>query len=365
MNITINHQRRNLGVSYRDRWRRKKLATGSYSMKGGTGQHSYVQNSSLQKTHMFSIDHIWKFLQNLLINNPNTTIRIADLGCSVGSDCLTAVNDIIEAFQVYYNDKPSNDINTLFRLIPSKKHYFAAGVPGSFYGRLFPRASLHFVNSSTALHWLSRVPKEVGDINSSALNEGRIHYSNASNVILQAYSDQYVMDMEAFLRARGHDEIVSGGLMFILVPAITDETLVSQTSPGLLLHVLGSCLMEMAKMDIVDQAKVDSFNLPVYFTSPKQMKELVERTGCFTIKRLERLETVFPRASSGAQIISKHTRAIVEEIIKQHFGFSDNDLDKLFDLYSKRLVDSLSIFTKIEDTSFQMFLVLKAQRRYY
>lgn len=138
-------------------------------------------------------------------------------------------------------------------------------------------------------------------------------------MVFQAYSDQYVVDMEAFLRARGH-EIIPGGLMFILVPAITDETLVSQTSPGLLLHVLGSCLMEMAKLDIVDQAKVDSFNLPVYFTSPKQMKELVERTGCFTVKRLERLETVFPRASSGARIISNHTRAIVEEIIKHTLG---------------------------------------------
>ncbi|KAI3940179.1 hypothetical protein MKW92_019676 [Papaver armeniacum] len=355
-------------------------------MKGGTGQYSYVQNSALQRRGIGLSQGMIKEaiakefnVENQLMNNPNTTFRIVDLGCSVGSNSLISVNAIIEAmdlkfesyfqglqlkqtatpeFQVYFNDIASNDFNTLFRLIPLEKRYFAAGVPGSFYGRLFPRASLHFVISSTALHWLSRVPKEIGDINSSAWNKGRIHYSNASKEVLQAYSAQYAMDMEAFLLARGH-EIVSGGLMFILVPAIPDETLVSQTSPGLLLHVLGSCLMELAKMDIVDEAKVDSFNLPVYFTSPKQVKELVERSGCFTIERLERLETVFPRASTGAQIISNHTRAIVEEIIKQNFGFSDNDLDILFDLYSKRLVDSLSIFTKIEDASFQMFLVLK------
>ncbi|KAI3932736.1 hypothetical protein MKW92_028002 [Papaver armeniacum] len=339
-------------------------------MKGGTGQYSYVQNSALQRRGIGLSQGMIKEaiakefnVENQLMNNPNTTFRIVDLGCSVGSNSLISVNAIIEAmdlkfesyfqglqlkqtatpeFQVYFNDIASNDFNTLFRLIPLEKRYFAAGVPGSFYGRLFPRASIHFI----------------GDINSSAWNKGRIHYSNASKDVLQAYSAQYAMDMEAFLLARGH-EIVSGGLMFILVPAIPDETLVSQTSPGLLLHVLGSCLMELAKMDIVDQAKVDSFNLPVYFTSPKQVKELVERSGCFTTERLERLETVFPRASTGAQIISNHTRAIVEEIIKQNFGFSDNDLDILFDLYSKRLVDSLSIFTKIEDTSFQMFLVLK------
>ncbi|KAI3839139.1 hypothetical protein MKX03_032769 [Papaver bracteatum] len=349
-------------------------------MKGGTGRHSYVHNSSLgtQSLSPFSSRGIdlsqgmtkeaiaKEFnVENQLMNNPSATFRIVDLGCSVGPNCLIAINDIIEAidlkfksyfqglelkrnvtpeFQVYFNDKASNDFNTLFALIPLEKRYFASGVPGSFYGRLFPRSSIHFVNSFTALHWLSRVPKEAGDINSSAWNKGRIHYTNAPKEVFQDYSSQY---------------IVCGGLMFILVPAVPDETLVSQTSPGVLLDVLGSCLMEMEKMNIVDEAKVDSFNFPVYFTSPKQVKEVVERTGYFTAERLEKLETVFPQSSSVVQIISNHTRALVEEIIKQHFGLSDNALHKLFDLYSKKLVDSLSVFTESEDKSFQMFLVLK------
>ncbi|KAI3845181.1 hypothetical protein MKX03_024839 [Papaver bracteatum] len=364
----------------------EKSAIGSYSMKGGTGRHSYVHNSSLQRRGIDLSQGMTKEaiakefnVENQLMNNPSATFRIVDLGCSVGPNCYIAINDIIEAidlkfksyfqglelkqnvtpeFQVYFNDKASNDFNTLFALIPLEKRFFASGVPGSFYGRLFPRASIHFVNSSTALHWLSRVPKEAGDINSSAWNKGRIHYTNAPKEVFQDYSAQYVMDMEAFLLSRGH-EIVCGGLMFILVPAVPDETLVSQTSPGVLLDVLGSCLMEMAKMNIVDEAKVDSFNLTVYFTSPKQVKEVVERTGYFTAERLEKLETVFPQSSSAVQIISNHTRALVEEIIKQNFGLSDNALHKLFDLYSKKLVDSLSVFTESEDKSFQMFLVLK------
>ncbi|XP_026452846.1 probable S-adenosylmethionine-dependent methyltransferase At5g38100 isoform X1 [Papaver somniferum] len=202
-----------------------------------------------------------------------------------------------------------------------------------------------------------RVPRGSAVDMNSAWNKGMIHYSSAPDEVFQAYSAQYVTDMEAFLLARGH-EIVCDGLMFILVPAIADDTLISQTSPGLLLDVLGSCLMELAKTDIVDEAKMDSFNMSSYLTSPKQVKELVERTGCFTIERLEMLETNFPPAS-GAQILTNHMRAASEEIFKQHFGFSDDDLEKLFDLYSKRLVDPLSIFTKSEDKSFQMFLVLK------
>ncbi|XP_026451830.1 probable S-adenosylmethionine-dependent methyltransferase At5g38780 [Papaver somniferum] len=275
--------------------------------------------------------------ENQLINNPNATFRIIDLDCSVGSNSLISVNSIIEAmdfkfesyfqglelkqtatpeFQVYFNDISSNDFNTLFASIPLEKRYFAAGVPGSFYGRLFPRASLHFVNPSTALHWISRVPKRSeGDIN-SAWNKGMIHYSSASDEVFRAYTAQYVMDMEDFLLSRGHE------------------------------------------IDIVDEAKVDSFNMPSYLTSPKQVKELVERTRFFTIERLEILETLFPPAS-GAQILTNHMRAASEEIFKQHFGFSDDDLDKLFDLYSERLVDPLSIFSNSEDKSFQMFLGLK------
>ncbi|XP_026451107.1 caffeine synthase 1-like [Papaver somniferum] len=119
-----------------------------------------------------------------------------------------------------------------------------------------------------------------------------------------------------------------------------------------------SYIQNSSLQGIVDEAKVNSFNMPSYLTSPKQVKELVERTGCFTTERLERLETLFPPAS-GAQVLTNHMRAASEEIFKQHFGFSDNDLDKLFDLYSNRLVDPLTMFTKSEDESFQMFLVLK------
>ncbi|KAK7849230.1 putative s-adenosylmethionine-dependent methyltransferase [Quercus suber] len=56
---------------------------------------------------------------------------------------------------VFFNDQFSNDFNTLFISLPPNRQYFAAGVPGSFYGRLFPKASLHFIHSSYALQWLS------------------------------------------------------------------------------------------------------------------------------------------------------------------------------------------------------------------
>ncbi|KAK2990047.1 hypothetical protein RJ640_015438 [Escallonia rubra] len=63
----------------------------------------------------------------------------------------------------------TNDFNNIFKLLPEfydmqrKKRgeefgpWFVSGVPGSFYGRLFPSNSLDFVYSSYSLHWLSQV----------------------------------------------------------------------------------------------------------------------------------------------------------------------------------------------------------------
>ncbi|KAI3932983.1 hypothetical protein MKW98_029216 [Papaver atlanticum] len=344
-----------------------KSETKSFPMKGGDDESSYVNNSSLQRK---SVDLSKEIIEeaiskNLSIENPKT-FWIADLGCSVGSNTLVAVRNIVEAadhkyksqpeFQVFFNDHASNDFNTLFLSLPSERRYFAAGVPGSFYTRLFPRSSLHIVYSSTALHWLSQVPKEVVDINSSAWNKGRIHYTDAPNEVLQAYSAQYVTDMEAFLLARAH-EVVCGGLMFLVIPGVIDGTRDSQTDGGFF-DVLGSCLAKMAKMGMVEEAKVDSFNLPVYHTSPKEVIESVEKNGYFTIERLEKMYST-GISIDHIQIFSDHLRAGLEVIIKQHFGFSKSDLDILFDMYTKRLVDSFPTLAKAAEKSLHMFFVLK------
>ena len=112
--------------------------------------------------------------------NGSKAFGIADLGCSVGQNTFIAVQNIIEAvervykaknesnssssleFHVFFNDHYSNDFNSLFRSSSyASRNYYAAGVAGSFYGRLFPKSSLHFVNCSYALHWRSQVQKEV------------------------------------------------------------------------------------------------------------------------------------------------------------------------------------------------------------
>ncbi|KAA8547760.1 hypothetical protein F0562_004189 [Nyssa sinensis] len=344
--------------------------------------YSYTQNSEYQKELVDTAkDMVNKLIHEKLdiedssVNFPNT-FRIADLGCSVGLNTFFAVQNIIEAielkfkskqqnpqipeFHVFFNDLTSNDFNTLFRNLPpsTSRGYFAAGVPGSFHGRLFPDVSLHFVHCSSSLHWLSRVPEEVTNRDSIAWNKGRIHYTGPEKEVREAYSVQFRKDMEVFLTARAL-ELVGGGLMVLIVSGVQDGVLPSETSIGMGFDVLGSCLEDMAKMGRVSQEKVDSFNLPFYYSSPKELKALIETNGYFDIVKLEKMATPMRHEIPNLQICTMHLRAIIRGLIEEHFG--DEIIEELFDRHIKKLANSTFIFSKEsrKEANFLVFLKRK------
>lgn len=110
-------------------------------------------------------------------------LKVADLGCSSGPNAFMAVNDIINTvdsttsnlnrrppiFQLFMNDLPGNDFNTIFKSLsqfyetleekkgPEFGPCFINATPGTFYNRLFPDQSMHFFHSSYSVHWLSQV----------------------------------------------------------------------------------------------------------------------------------------------------------------------------------------------------------------
>ena len=193
---------------------------------------------------------------------PSNSLCLADLGCSVGPNTFVAMQHIIDAienkylaqglksqvleFQVFFNDHAANDFNTLFASLPDERRYLAAGVPGSFHGRLFPESSIHFMFSSHALHWLSKVPAELLDKNSPAWNRGKIHYTSAPDEVSHAYAAQFEKDMEIFLSARAK-ELVVGGMIVLLISALPTGIPASRTPIGILFDLLGSSLMDMVK----------------------------------------------------------------------------------------------------------------------
>lgn len=354
----------------------------SFPMKGGDGPYSYSQNSFYQReameaTKSMIIDSIFENLdiKNLPSSCTSNTIKIADFGCSMGPNTFLAIQCIIEAihlklektlhddqnpkkaleFQVFFNDQNDNDFNTLFTTLPTPKDYFAAGVPGSFHSRVFPTATLHIAHSSYALHWLSRVPKAVVDKNSPIWNKGRVHYTGNVKV-LEAYSDQFKRDMEVFFKARAQ-EIVSGGLMLLIVPGCEDGVLPCDTLVSMQFELFGSCLMDMVKMGKICEEKVDSFNLPMYHTSPMELRELIEANGSFNIVRMENFNPYVLEESLDFQMLVTHLRAAIEVLVAEHFG--SDIIEDLFDRYHKKLAENEHLFDVKNWKEFMIFACLK------
>ncbi|KAG6672955.1 hypothetical protein I3842_16G085400 [Carya illinoinensis] len=298
----------------------------AYPMKGGDGAYSYANNSSnqLMKLLLLSfwrgvIDTAKKLITDAIAEKLDfnsivlsNTFRIADLGCSVGPNTIRSSA-------------------ALFTSIPPDRQYYAAGVAGSFHSRLFPNASLHFVHSSNAIFWLSRVPKSVVDKSSHSWNKERIHISDS--------------EVECFLHARAQ-EVACGGLIALITTGRPNGALYSQTLQSITYDLLGSCLMDMAKRvgnaKIVREEEVDSFNVPTYFMSPQELVAVVNRNGEFSIERMENLPQVKEVSNlPESQILASHLRAAMDGLIKEHFG--DVILDELCELFRKKVEEELPL----------------------
>jgi hypothetical protein len=161
---------------------------------------------------------------NLLHFAPLNSISVADLGCSAGPNTFLAVQNILDAielkyqeseneipkFQVFFNDHVSNDFNTLFKAFPTKRKYLIHPRKQKISSRwgawlfLWPP-----ISQSQYSHYFVGVPKEIMDKTSPAWNKGKISYTNSRKKVAEAYATQYAMDMES-LCARAKELEVGG-----------------------------------------------------------------------------------------------------------------------------------------------------------
>ncbi|XP_071724900.1 probable methyltransferase TCM_000331 [Rutidosis leptorrhynchoides] len=316
-------------------------------MKGGDGANSYATNSIFQETAIMKTKPILEeTIRSMFINTSPMPIcfRMADLGCSSGPNALLVISHIMDIIhqicevenvthdrtselQVFLNDLIGNDFNSLFNFIPNfykklenakgewSSRCFISAVPGSFYGRLFPNKSLHFFYSAFSTHWLSKVP------------------------------DCYLMNKGNLYMARSRSmEIVCGGRMMFTM--IGRNTLDPRTSDCCYPYeLLTKCLYELIPEGLVQEADIDTFDLPYYTPHKEEVKKIVEMEGSFTIDKLETIEInldprddvsnkdfVFDELEVGKNV-SNCIRAVTEAMFVSHFG--DAIIEDLFAKYAK------------------------------
>ncbi|KAL1200898.1 Farnesoic acid carboxyl-O-methyltransferase [Cardamine amara subsp. amara] len=326
----------------------------SFTMIGGEGPNSYREHSKFQGALVeASKEKINEAIATKLdIDITSNLINIADFGCSSGPNTFIVVQTIIDAvehkyqkesnleeieFQVFFNDSPTNDFNTLFKTVPSTRRYFATGVPGSFFGRVLPRNSLHVGVSSYSLHFVSKIPKEFKDRDSPVWNKD-IHCTGFSKEVAKLYLDQYKVDLWSFLNARAQ-ELMSGGLLVLLGSCLPNGVQMSETVPGMMIDFIGSSLNEIAKQGLVDQQKLNTFKLPIYLAHTDVLKQIIEDYGCFTIEVFKKISHANGEFPLDPEYLTQSFKVTVGGSVASQFG--QDAMEKTYELVKKKTQEKL------------------------
>ncbi|KAK8671286.1 hypothetical protein V6N13_037884 [Hibiscus sabdariffa] len=342
------------------------------SMNAEDHETSYANNSFLQQAVISKVRPIIEeSVTDTFRKLVPSCMKVADLGCSSGPNTFHTISQVIDTihgickrqqselpeFEVLLNDLPQNDFNSVFKSVPDfitslKKEKgdmgcYVGGVAGSFYDRLFPTGSLHFVSSSNALHWLSKVPDGLE-------NKGNIYMSRSSPPdVFEAYANQFQKDFAKFLSLRS-TEIIPQGRMVLSCKARGNPD--PSMEDYIWELIIAKSLLDLVAQGVIKEADVDSFNLPLYSPCKEEIAEIVEKEGSFEINSLqvfevdndrlirERLcnkdlgfkEVCIEMGKDAANI----ARAVFEPIICSHFG--DAIIDELFLRYAALAAEALS-----------------------
>ncbi|XP_055813833.1 S-adenosyl-L-methionine:benzoic acid/salicylic acid carboxyl methyltransferase 3-like [Solanum dulcamara] len=342
-------------------------------MNGGNGDISYANNSLVQRKVILMTKPITdEAISDLYCSHFPETLCIADLGCSSGANTFLVVSEFVKIiekerkkhnlqspeFYFRFNDLPGNDFNAIFQSLGEFEQNlrkqigeelgpcFFSGVPGSFYTRLFPSKSLHFVHSSYSLMWLSQVPNLIEK------NKGNIYMANTSPPsVIKAYYKQFEKDFSIFLKYRS-EELMKGGKMVLTFLGRENED-PSSKECCYIWELLSMALNELVLEGLIEEEKVDSFNIPQYTPSQAEVKYIVDKEGSFTINRLETTRVHWNNASNNNENInndgynvSRCMRAVAEPLLVSQFS------PKLMDLVFQKYEEIVSQCMAKEKTEF-------------
>ncbi|NP_001289539.1 S-adenosyl-L-methionine:benzoic acid/salicylic acid carboxyl methyltransferase 2-like [Nicotiana tabacum] len=349
-------------------------------MNGGNGDISYAKNSLVQQKVILMTKPITEqAITELYCSLFPQNLCIADLGCSYGANTFIVVSELVKIvekerkkhgfqspeFHFNFNDLPGNDFNTIFQSLDVFQQdlrkqigekfgpCFFSGVPGSFYTRLFPSNSLHFVHSSYSLMWLSQVPDAVEN------NKGNIYMASTSPPsVIKAYYKQYEKDFSNFLKYRS-EELVKGGKMVLTFLGRESEDPTSKEC-CYIWELLAMALNELVVEGLIEEEKVDSFNIPQYTPSPEDVKYAVEKEGSFTINQLEATRVQWNACNenhkNGGYSVSRCMRAVAEPLLVSQFG------EELMDLAFHKYEEIISECMSKEQTEFTNVTVSLTKR---
>ncbi|KAM4097970.1 hypothetical protein ACJW30_07G041700 [Castanea mollissima] len=245
-------------------------------------------------------------ITNLYCRTLPRSLAIADLGCSSGPNTLFVVSELIKVvdklrkklghesieYQVYCQ---ASQKRMSCQMGPGAGPCLFSGTPGSFYGRLLPSNSLHFVHSSYSLQWLSQVLEGLDN------NKGIIYMECTSPPnVLRAYYEQYQRDFSMFLKCCAEKLVVGEGMV---------------------LNFLGRRM----KIEVLKEGNFSIDRLEVFAIKWNDFDNEFNASNAF---------------SDDGYKVAKYMRVVVESMLVSHFG--DTIIDEVFLRYGKIIADHIS-----------------------
>ncbi|XP_057864405.1 indole-3-acetate O-methyltransferase 1-like [Cryptomeria japonica] len=316
-------------------------------MKGGDGESSYAKSSSAQLNMLQAVKPILEraiYENMILMSDVGGIFRIADFGCGTGKNTLVVANTIVNAvkrsfeehempeFEVYFIDLPSNDFNSLFRILPPHRPDYADVDNDGDNNPLAGRS------------YIAAVPESVQQRSSP-----RVYVSGDCEASVgAAYLQQFDKDFTAFLKARA-EEIVDGGYMFVSLPGRNEGTHITEEQgpcgfvsrqiefafeelvnevDTMLSHFFLVCLF-LYNSCIVEKEKWETFKIPFFGPNLDEVERIVKKEGSFVVKFVKTLEgihaycmTDFERGEANifGRLIANSYRAALENIVEAHLG---------------------------------------------
>ncbi|OMO75608.1 SAM dependent carboxyl methyltransferase [Corchorus olitorius] len=185
-------------------------------------------------------------------------------------------------------------------------------------------------------------PKELDIETGAASNKGNICVAKTTPPnVYKAYLEQFQRDFTLFLKCRA-DEIVPGGRMLL-----TTMGSIKSNDPLSIWEFVGLKLNQMVSEGLIEEEKMESFDLPYYAATKEEVKKVIEVEESFTIQRLEAFnmdwDDYIKKAdkkldkTERAAIMARDIRAVGEPILASHFG--KEIMDDLFRRFEEDVLD--------------------------
>ncbi|OMO76194.1 SAM dependent carboxyl methyltransferase [Corchorus olitorius] len=169
------------------------------------------------------------------------------------------------------------------------------------------------------------------------LNKGKIYISKTSlPAVSKAYLSQFQQDFLSFLRCRSSEMVTNGRMVLIIHGRETKDP--ADRDGCYVWEVLADAISYMVSQGLIDEEKLDSFNVPYYIASRDEVEDLVKKEGSFTTEFMDIIViNTLDITRSTPEFRAKNLRAFTEPIISYQFG--EEIMDKLYDKVKEIIVE--------------------------